>query len=253
LYESSAVEARFSNRSAPLVMGELDTWWANAKAFEASEHGRDSFAETQLDLVPETPTQEQVLLPRRLRDTVLQTKRLPGGDHSLIAATTQSALERRTKLHRNAYAAVFMRVMKTLQEPDEMWDADEAAALVNEAWVNDARGSASRILRSQFCDAVFELADIWTRGVAAEEVLSLPSHLISSLIASHLYRISTASLSHLIARKQRSATTHPYEGTVTPAPLAVCRLSTVRARIHRLHQRRRAFRHGRNQSLEPGS
>ena len=66
------------------------------------------------------------------------------------------------------YKLMMMKLAKTLLEPDEEWDEDEAARLAHESWEADCKGSRE-FTRTHFYDSIFELADVWTLGVDVEE------------------------------------------------------------------------------------
>ena len=71
----------------------------------------------------------------------------------------------RWTLPHNAYVAMLTRIRKALLEEGEKWDLEEATRLAEESWLADVKGSAS-LGRTEFCDGLFELADVWTHTTA---------------------------------------------------------------------------------------
>ena len=62
----------------------------------------------------------------------------------------------------------------------EDWDEDDADQCAEEDWQTDARGS-DELSRQQFCDALFELADTWTRTCEAEEYVEFLASLFEAI------------------------------------------------------------------------
>ncbi len=72
------------------------------------------------------------------------------------------------ELHREGYARLMRRVYRLLIEDYEEEDVESSIA---EDWAKDARGEQV-LTRVRFCDAVFEIADMWTSGVSSAEYTS---------------------------------------------------------------------------------
>jgi len=68
---------------------------------------------------------------------------------------------------REAYEAIFLRAYRLLLED---WDADDAAQCIAADWFDDTKaGDGLGLNYSAFCDALFMVADIWTRSIDGEE------------------------------------------------------------------------------------
>ena len=68
-------------------------------------------------------------------------------------------------LHKEGHRLMLRRIYRLMIK-----DFDEAAcdASISEDWARDAKG-AETLSRKRFCDAFFELADTWTRGISGVE------------------------------------------------------------------------------------
>ena len=60
--------------------------------------------------------------------------------------------------------------------PAEDYDEEEAKSAVHEDWATDSRGKGY-LTRDMFIDAVFELADVWTKTCEESEHVSSPCNL----------------------------------------------------------------------------
>lgn len=69
------------------------------------------------------------------------------------------------------HALMSLGLIKGTLEPDESWTRDEAENWVNEAWKSDTRGMGV-LTRTLFCDALFQLCDMWTMSVDVEEYVT---------------------------------------------------------------------------------
>ena len=69
-------------------------------------------------------------------------------------------------LTREEYMQVFSRIFTVMVEDD--FDPDEAMSTAEEDWASDAKGG-NFMRRSDFLDSLFELADVWTEEIDAQE------------------------------------------------------------------------------------
>jgi len=70
------------------------------------------------------------------------------------------------RLSKDDYVEIFTKVFTVMVEDD--FDPDEARASAEEDWAKDAKGGNS-LRRCDFLDSLFELADVWTEEIDAQE------------------------------------------------------------------------------------
>lgn len=102
-------------------------------------------------------------------------------DIQATALKAHKQLMGRLELSKNAYFAVFMRIFKALLEEDEVWDEHEADELVAVAWVSDAHNKIDSMTHTEFNDALFECADMWTMTTEPQEYADFLRQLLWAL------------------------------------------------------------------------
>lgn len=85
------------------------------------------------------------------------------------------------KLSFDTYHEMYMRIHCSLLEPGESWDEPEADELVREAWRLDTKGRGDHISRVEFCNALFELCDMWTDTAEEAEYVDFLRTMLSKL------------------------------------------------------------------------
>jgi len=88
-----------------------------------------------------------------------------------------SGCDHSDSLHYEGYAQLFRRVYRLVIE--EYDDADVEAS-ISEDWLDDTRGLSS-LHRESFCDAVFQVADMWTDGISSMEYCEFLSRLFDKV------------------------------------------------------------------------
>ena len=68
-------------------------------------------------------------------------------------------------LHRVGYETMMNRIYRALMQE---WDPIDAATCIEEDWERDSRGR-DHLTREMFFDSIFELVDVWTKGIAASD------------------------------------------------------------------------------------
>jgi hypothetical protein len=94
-----------------------------------------------------------------------------------MIASVQSVDPERTTIDKASYVRVSRLLHKAIIEE---WDEADATQCAEEDWKNDAGGRTS-IDQGRFLDCVFELADIWTRTIEADEYASFLQRLLDDV------------------------------------------------------------------------
>uniref|UniRef100_K3X5K8 Uncharacterized protein n=1 Tax=Globisporangium ultimum (strain ATCC 200006 / CBS 805.95 / DAOM BR144) TaxID=431595 RepID=K3X5K8_GLOUD len=98
------------------------------------------------------------------------------GDHKVIAAITRfwdtfpNIRQGQTAIEQRDYIDVFMKFYKALVAPHE-FSIGEARKIVERDWARDV-GGCDVMSKALFFRSLFEVADIWTTGISAEEYSS---------------------------------------------------------------------------------
>ena len=91
------------------------------------------------------------------------------------------------------------RAIAALLRCGKQWDPEDAAKSIEEDWENDSRGEGM-LTRAAFCDAIFELCDVWSPGYSegqyAEFIRAMytqctdemPSHLDPKIQARYIWK-----------------------------------------------------------------
>ena len=159
LYTRSNLERRYANRTHGEVFRYLNKWWASAMASaglrpDAAHMPKHVYVElyVRVCFLPTRPPTLRTTLPASYLAYTY-----------LLLTYTLRILP--TSLDE-------LQVCKALLEDDEQWDEAEAYRLVEGAWREDTRGTGS-MSATMFNDALFELADVWTETVHADEYVEL--------------------------------------------------------------------------------
>ena len=92
--------------------------------------------------------------------------------------TAQRSLPKRAgSIDKGEYVKISRRLCKAMLAE---WDSQVAQALAEEDWGEDSRG-AHEMSRQAFMDCIFELADMWTKSVEADEYVEFLSGLYHRL------------------------------------------------------------------------
>lgn len=75
------------------------------------------------------------------------------------------------ELSRQRYEQISLRIYKAMIET---YDEDEARSSAAQDWAQDCRGECV-LSRERFMDAMFELADVWTKSIDPEECAAMAS------------------------------------------------------------------------------
>ena len=94
-----------------------------------------------------------------------------------MIASVQSVDPERITIDKASYVRVSRLLHKAIIEE---WDEADATQCAEDDWKNDAGGRSS-IDQGRFLDCVFELADIWTRTIEADEYASFLQRLLDDV------------------------------------------------------------------------
>ena len=131
MYDAVRVAERFANRSDGKVREALNDWWQAASAEQQASPSPSPIA-----------------------------RRWGLAEKAVLASNDswKSFLNARPwTIERPAYDAIFLRVQKALLEEGEDWDEQEAAELIDDAWMSDTKGRGDRLTRTEFNDSLFEV------------------------------------------------------------------------------------------------
>jgi len=99
---------------------------------------------------------------------------------SLIKMSVLDAAERRPRVSKRVYVAIFTKIGLGLLEEGEPPDVAEAREQAQQAWAEDSKGQ-SDLSSTRFLDALFELCDVWTETTSAQEYAVWLSHLFERI------------------------------------------------------------------------
>ena len=100
------------------------------------------------------------------------------------------------RLYEREYKIVFGKIYK-LMMPAEDYDVAEARAAVHDDWYTDSAG-VGYLTRESFCEAIFELADVWTLTTEKSEYASFLSELHSKVLTLTLTLTLTRTLTRTL-------------------------------------------------------
>ena len=188
LETANMIEARQGNRRKEQVLKELEGWWEaallgsfsatldrgdgeGARHFSVSnDDGQGEVCDRDTGSIervhkPAATTLSSDMIHFRLQLTLSPSVHLPW-------CRTHYRTPQLTALTRERYVTIFTKIALALLEADEREDPEasleECRQLANEAWDSDAKG-AETLPKHKWLDSLFELADTWTVGVAAQE------------------------------------------------------------------------------------
>ena len=125
---------------------------------------------------PEMDTKMAWAARRRLRHDGLVIEKLQLWWDCALRSVT-SADHAQTTLDRESYYRLSRLLHKAMIKEYDEADADACAAA---DWITDSRGK-DEIDQERFFDCIFELADIWTRSISADEYASFLQRLLDDV------------------------------------------------------------------------